>query len=171
MYGSTFDLLGFLNARGILSNQDLQTAKAQAGDVGVQMLRQVNSVREATKRVEELTEIVGEMNLVCHALLRVLVAKGILTKEDFESAFHEADLEDGVADGKLTKKREKKAGAKCPACDAVSPPGRATCMYCGAAFEQKPAKAPDLGLPKPKPKKKTSSDPWPPIGDLPDLDR
>lgn len=171
MYGRGFDLLGFLNGKGILSNQDLQTAKAQAGDVGVQMLHQVNTVREATKKVEELTEIVGEMNLVCHTLLRVLVAKGLLTREDFEAAFHEADMEDGVADGKLTKKREKKAGVKCPACEAVNPAGRKTCMYCDAPFEQPPSKAPDLGMPKAKPKRKASADPWPPIADLPNLDR
>lgn len=170
MHGAAFDLLGMLVSRGVLSNRDVQDARDRAGNISAHMIMDSNTAREATRKIGEMAEIVGELNLVCHALLRVLIDKGILTKEDFEHAFHELDASDGVVDGKLGKKRETKKGETCPACEAKNPVGRKSCMYCDAPLEQKPVKPPEIARSKAKPKKKPAEDPWPPIADMPDLD-
>ena len=164
-----FGLLESLVSRGVLSNRDIEAARAQAGNVCAHLHSDAHSVQEATRKANEMAEVVGELNLVCHTLLRILIDKGIITKEDFEHAFHEMDASDGVVDGKLAKKREKKTGETCPACEAKNPVGRKSCMYCDAPLEQKPVKAPEIARSKAKPKMK-AEEPWPPIADMPDLD-
>ncbi|MEK7867326.1 MAG: hypothetical protein AAB434_11645 [Planctomycetota bacterium] len=164
-----FNLLGTLVSRGILSNNDIEAARTRAGNVSAHLHSDAHSVQEATRKSNEMAEAVGELNLICHALLRILIDKGIITKDDFDQAFHELDASDGVVDGKLSKKRVAKKGETCPACEAKNPVGRKSCMYCDAPLEQKPVKAPEIPQSKSKPKKKPE-EPWPPIGDMPELD-
>lgn len=58
-------------------------------------------------RVEALEQELGEVALLCRALLTCLRQAGALDPAKLEAAMREVDLEDGVLDGKVTPEHER----------------------------------------------------------------
>ncbi|TAJ19522.1 MAG: hypothetical protein EPO68_06145 [Planctomycetota bacterium] len=58
--------------------------------------------QETDARVELLEEELARHALLIRVLIRLLMDRGIATQQQFEAALQAVDLEDGVADGKVT---------------------------------------------------------------------
>lgn len=67
---------------------------------------------ESQTRLEELEQEVGELTLLCRALLTVLRENGTIRPEAIEEVMRKIDLEDGVEDGKVTRKKDPPAAPK-----------------------------------------------------------
>jgi hypothetical protein len=61
----------------------------------------------------------------------MLIEKEVCTSGEFTNLFRMIDLEDGVADGKLTKSRSATTQTACPECGRPFPKNKTWCMYCG----------------------------------------
>jgi hypothetical protein len=55
-------------------------------------------------RVEQLERDLGSVSLVARTLADLCLRKGVFSAEEFEAQFREADLADGVGDGRLDPK-------------------------------------------------------------------
>ena len=90
---------------------------------------------EATleKKIHTLEQEVGELALLSKTLMRILMEKGVCTGQEFEALMHQFDLEDGVADGKVTKPSVFKT-ARCPKCNHPIQPQWKRCLYCSTAI-------------------------------------
>ena len=73
---------------------------------------------------------IGELALLTKTLMRILVEKGVCTGREIEDMMHQVDLEDGSADGRVTKSGEAVPG-RCPECDHLVQSHRERCLYCG----------------------------------------
>ena len=62
---------------------------------------------ETRDRIEDLEDQVGELSLVCEALLRVLKDSGRLDPTQLQAALEQIDAEDGVIDGKVTREEDR----------------------------------------------------------------
>jgi hypothetical protein len=60
-------------------------------------------VRGLEDRVAELEEDIGVLALFVRTTQRLLIEKGVFSKEEFGAALRAIDLQDGKADGKYTK--------------------------------------------------------------------
>jgi hypothetical protein len=74
---------------------------------------------------------VEQHNLLLQTLLRLLVGKGVIGKEEFQRLLQQVDELDGARDGRLHIEKGTKS---CPACGRVSNLKAIECQYCGAAF-------------------------------------
>jgi len=93
---SIFDFM-FPNSQYI----DIQLLKAENSKLASRIEAISNSDPEA--RIEQLEQEVGELALVCKTLMRTLLEKRVCTGQEIENLFKQIDLEDGVADGKVTR--------------------------------------------------------------------
>lgn len=81
--------------------------------------------------VADLKTRVEQQNLLLQTLLRVLLAKGTIEKQEFARWMEQVDELDGVRDGRLGKERGTK---QCPACNRTNTLKAMRCQYCGADF-------------------------------------
>lgn len=58
--------------------------------------------RDTRERIEALEQEVGELTLVCTALLTMLEDSNLLDRKIFEQAMERIDAEDGAVDGQVT---------------------------------------------------------------------
>ncbi|MCU0722072.1 MAG: hypothetical protein MUC63_00380, partial [Planctomycetes bacterium] len=65
--------------------------------------KRTEEVTDVRRRLEDLEEWLGEIALLNQTLMRLLVARGVFTRETFQEACRQVDLLDGVRDGKLRK--------------------------------------------------------------------
>ena len=79
----------------------------------------LNSARRAARkskalegRVEELEGELGELTLLCRALLTLLRQEGVIDPAALEAVMTGIDAEDGVLDGKVTPERERPQAPK-----------------------------------------------------------
>ena len=72
---------------------------------------------------------VDRLLLVVDAMWSLLRENGY-SDEDLAARIRELDESDGVLDGKRTQQP-----SRCPSCQSMVQPGRATCAFCGAAVE------------------------------------
>lgn len=79
-----------------------------------------------TNRVEDLVERIDELAIIIRAMWAVMEEQGV-TAEQLMAKIENIDLEDGVADGRITQRP-----ANCPSCDAKVAAGLTNCQYCGA---------------------------------------
>jgi hypothetical protein len=71
------------------------------------------SGKESRDRIDELEARVGELALLCRALVTALEEKGALSHARLREVMDKIDAEDGVIDGQVTSARgQKKAEAK-----------------------------------------------------------
>jgi len=78
-------------------------------------------------RDEDLADDLARLALVAEAMWALLRERLGVTDDDLRAKLREIDLADGVADGKSTKRPRP-----CPSCQAMVPPDRETCQFCGA---------------------------------------
>lgn len=100
------------------------------------------------KRVQVVDARCDRLELVCEALLELVVTKEIVTKEELRVLMVQVDLRDGVEDGGLHPKRVDTRAPLCTRCERPVNPEREACVYCGAEVVQEP----QVGVPKRKPK-------------------
>ena len=85
---------------------------------------------KAKDQLKVLQHEVGELALVCKTLMRIILEKGLCTGKELGELMHEIDLEDGVADGRVTPKGPQNSDI-CPECDHTIKGGKKRCLYCG----------------------------------------
>ncbi len=69
----------------------------------VLMARQnIRSRGELRDRVEELEETVGALALFSRTMMRILIEKGVMGREELLAALRAIDASDGKADGRYT---------------------------------------------------------------------
>ena len=83
-----------------LQRMDLERLRSRAAGAEQQMRA---ARREHADRLEELEHEVGELALLCRALLGMLKERGQFDAAAFNAALDKIDLEDGVKDGRVTK--------------------------------------------------------------------
>jgi hypothetical protein len=77
--------------------------------------------------LEELSDRIDKLSLVCLSMWSLLLEHTELTEEDLMRRVREIDLQDGVADGKVTRQIQK-----CGKCGRTMSPKHNKCLYCGA---------------------------------------
>ena len=86
--------------------------------------------KELQTRVRQLEEDLASLALFNQTLLRMVIEKEVCEAQEFINLLKMIDLEDGVADGKITPQRELD-NPDCPECARRLPKGKNRCMYCG----------------------------------------
>jgi len=76
-----------------------------------------------------LEERLDRLELLLQTLLRLLVEKKLIEREEFRQWIDYVDALDGSRDGKMRQTRRPHV---CPACGRRSRPAARTCQYCGA---------------------------------------
>ena len=84
-------------------------------------------LNEALTRIEALELRMDRLVLVCMSMWQLLQARG-MTEAELSKMFKALDLSDGVADGRL---RRRRVGA-CSRCGRPTGQRQVKCMYCGA---------------------------------------
>lgn len=87
--------------------------------------------RRASRDVKELEARIARQELYIQTLLRLLLEKGIIHKEEYGQWLDYVDALDGRHDGKL----DAHSGSKtCAHCRRVNPVQARRCQYCDTAF-------------------------------------
>ncbi|HUU60139.1 MAG TPA: hypothetical protein VMZ50_11390 [Phycisphaerae bacterium] len=85
-----------------------------------------SKVGEVQRDLRGLEDRVAQLSLVCSAMWSLIQEQTDLTEEDLMERVKEMDLQDGVADGKATKKL-----GRCPHCGRPMSARKQRCLYCG----------------------------------------
>ena len=94
--------------------------------------RSESKASKAEWEVRALNDRLDKLSLICSAMWQLMQEKTDLTEEDLMAKVQELDLADGVADGKVTKKKLQ----NCPGCNRVMSPRHKRCLYCGTTIEK-----------------------------------
>src|SRR5262245_31993098 len=94
----------FLFDNDWLQRADIEQLRAESDRVTTALNHSTDSVRRADERIAELEESLAHLALFNRTLLRMLIEKRVCTTEEFANLFRMIDVEDGVADGKMTPK-------------------------------------------------------------------
>ena len=89
-----------------------------------------------TNRLEDANERIDELAIIIRAMWALMEEQGV-TPEQLMAKIEQIDLEDGVADGKITQRP-----TNCPSCDAKVAAGLSSCQYCGSAVAVAPESHP-----------------------------
>jgi hypothetical protein len=81
--------------------------------------------------LRELEDRVARQKLYIQTLLRLLLEKGVIQREEFGEWLDYVDALDGRADGKLAKDTRSKT---CARCRRVNPVQARRCQYCDTEF-------------------------------------
>lgn len=79
-----------------------------------------------TNRIEDANERIDELAIILRAMWALMEEQG-MTAEQLAAKIEEIDLQDGVADGRVTQRP-----VDCPSCDSKVPAGLSRCQFCGA---------------------------------------
>lgn len=90
-----------------------------------------NRAGAAARKTRSLETRLEQQELLLEALVRGILDRGLMTREEIQDLVAQADLEDGVEDGRMGPSRIKKA-PKCGTCERPVNPKREHCVYCGA---------------------------------------
>lgn len=82
-------------------------------------------------RLEELDQRVARQDLMLQTLVRLLLEKNVIARDEFAQWLRYVDALDGREDGKLGADAAFKT---CPKCKRTSPAKVFKCQYCGAGF-------------------------------------
>jgi hypothetical protein len=80
--------------------------------------------------IRESHERVDQLELMVKALVELVLAKGIATRDEMSVLMQQLDLLDGVEDGRLGKETHADAPS-CASCGRYVNPQRPKCVYCG----------------------------------------
>lgn len=81
-------------------------------------------------QVQANTARVDQLELLCTALVELIVAKGIATAPELRVIMQQLDLADGVEDGRISK-TVREQSPRCAHCQRFVNPSREACVYCG----------------------------------------
>lgn len=79
-----------------------------------------------TNRIEDANERIDELAIILRAMWALMEEQG-MTAEQLAAKIEEIDLQDGVADGRVTQRP-----VDCPSCDSKVAAGLSRCQFCGA---------------------------------------
>lgn len=82
-----------------LQRQDIEETRRH---VSVMARQNIRSRAELRDRVEELEEAVGVLALFSRTMMRILIEKGVMGREELLAALRAIDASDGKADGRYT---------------------------------------------------------------------
>jgi hypothetical protein len=82
-----------------------------------------------TNRIEDANERIDQLAMVVRGIWALLEEGGVTT-EQLLAKLEELDMQDGVADGKVTR-----GPVDCPSCDSRVAPGLTKCQFCGADID------------------------------------
>jgi hypothetical protein len=82
-----------------------------------------------TNRIEDLNERIDQLAMIVRGMWALLEEGGV-TPEQLMAKLEELDLQDGVADGKVTR-----GPVDCPSCDSRVAAGLSNCQFCGAEID------------------------------------
>lgn len=82
-----------------------------------------------TNRIEDVNERIDQLAMVVRGMWALLEEGGVTT-EQLLAKLEELDMQDGVADGKVTR-----GPVDCPSCDSRVAPGLTKCQFCGADID------------------------------------
>ncbi len=85
-------------------------------------------VRGLEGEVAVLRDEIAELALVNRTLMRLVVERGLCSAEDLAATLREIDLEDGVADGKVTHADSSEV---CAGCRRNPGKDKPRCVWCG----------------------------------------
>src|SRR5262245_29792546 len=85
-------------------------------------LSRMHSHIEAKNRLAQLGDDLCRVALVTRALAELMLSKNLITREEFEQALAQADLADGVADGKVEPQLVKPGSKRAPSVPAPMTP-------------------------------------------------
>ena len=106
-------------------HRDIQRLKATASDVAI-------SAESAMHLARRLGERVDRLELLCEALVELVVTRKIASREELSVLIAQVDLRDGVEDGSVGSQPRRSVPA-CVSCGRPVNPQRPSCVYCGAA--------------------------------------
>ncbi|MEZ4454895.1 MAG: hypothetical protein R3B09_35925, partial [Nannocystaceae bacterium] len=96
----------------------------------------------AASRAATLQARVDRLELVCEALLHVILKRDLCTREELTALMIQIDLRDGVEDGVASADAPRRGAPLCRRCELPINPQRDACVYCGAAIERGPEAPP-----------------------------
>lgn len=111
------DLVGFSGSRRKKINIHTHV---ESGKVAHQKANQAHEISDS------LQTRVDNLSIACLAMWELISERTNLTSEDLKRKFHEIDMRDGVADGKV-----KKTIQKCNSCGRTLNRKHDKCLYCG----------------------------------------
>ncbi len=82
-----------------LQRLDIEETRRHMAIVARQNIRARGEVRD---RVEELEETVGVLALFTRTMMRILIEKGVMGRDELLAALRAIDASDGKADGKFS---------------------------------------------------------------------
>ena len=112
---------------------DINRLDRKAEAIEKRLWKSKDQARDAMREVQELRQDVSRLLLLLETTQRVLLDKGICTRDEFSRMLRAVDAEDGVVDGQMGA-----AGAAseelryCDACQHFNAIGLKKCQYCGA---------------------------------------
>ncbi|HZE95517.1 MAG TPA: hypothetical protein VE981_00675 [Planctomycetota bacterium] len=87
-----------------LQREDIENLKRTGVALRGKMIRDGGRIRNLQDEVDHLTSQLDHLTLISEALLRMLEKKGVILRDEFRALLVEVDLEDGVHDGKLSRR-------------------------------------------------------------------
>ena len=83
-----------------VTGRELEQLGKQTRSLKLRLARSHTNLRESVQQLEELEEQVAGICLFNRTLLRLLIAKGVVSPKEFAAQFDELDMENGHLDGR-----------------------------------------------------------------------
>ncbi len=96
------DLWNLLFDSEYKQRSDIESLKRMARQRQAMQQRDIQSAVDQQQRIAELENHVGELALLCRALLTILREDGTIQPERFQEVMQKIDAEDGHSDGMIT---------------------------------------------------------------------
>jgi len=100
----------------------------QIGEVGTTANQASQKATDQQYRVRQLEQSIDKLVLINLAMWNLLKTKAGLTEADLMKEMERIDLQDGVADGRITPSAQQ-----CPKCGRTISTRHQRCLYCGQA--------------------------------------
>lgn len=117
--------------------RDIRRASASASEAAI-------VGRAAAEQAAALKARVDRLELVCEALLHVVLKRGLCQRDELAVLMAQIDLRDGVEDGALRGDAPRSGAPLCRTCELPLNPARDACIYCDAPIVK------DVAAPPPK---------------------
>ena len=96
-----------------------------------QLQDQLDSIPDHLPYLLSLRGRADRLELVCQALMELLIARDVCTQEELDLLMLQIDLRDGVEDGRINPEVRESA-PQCSQCQHFLSPRHQQCVYCGA---------------------------------------
>lgn len=113
----------------------------------IQWLKQQLTAAPSQAQTQAQAARIDQLELLCAALVELLVAKGVTNPAELRVLMQQVDLADGVEDGRKSVS-PREASPRCACCQRFLNPAREACVYCGTPMARA---VPPPPAPKPRP--------------------